>query len=144
MARFAELSESELSTILEEKDAENTKKATKVTLNIFRGFLLQVFFLLTLLTSVSPNVILGSIWMSFKRCLEPINIYSAFLYLKLICWQATTDEPFPGPHLIDFEQLRQINRELLNLYHRQTDLRSRKIDNQEGHLHKYERAVDLS
>ena len=33
MARFAELSESELSIILEEKDAENTKKATKVTLN---------------------------------------------------------------------------------------------------------------
>ena len=32
MARFAELSESELTTILEEKDAENTKKATKVTL----------------------------------------------------------------------------------------------------------------
>ena len=31
MARFAELSE--------EKDAENTKKATKVTLNIFRGYL---------------------------------------------------------------------------------------------------------
>ena len=25
--------------ILEEKDAENTKKATKVTLNIFRGYL---------------------------------------------------------------------------------------------------------
>ena len=39
MARFAELSESELYTILEEKDAENTKKATKVTLNIFRGYL---------------------------------------------------------------------------------------------------------
>ena len=39
MARFAELSESELSTILEEKDAENTNKATKVTLNIFRGYL---------------------------------------------------------------------------------------------------------
>ena len=39
MARFAELSESELSTILEEKDAENTKKATKVTSNIFRGYL---------------------------------------------------------------------------------------------------------
>ena len=39
MARFAELSESELSTILEEKDAKNTKKATKVTLNIFRGYL---------------------------------------------------------------------------------------------------------
>ena len=32
MAHFAELSESELSTILQEKDAENTKKATKVTL----------------------------------------------------------------------------------------------------------------
>ena len=39
MPRFAELSESELSTILEEKDAENIKKATKVTLNIFRGYL---------------------------------------------------------------------------------------------------------
>ena len=39
MTRFAELSESELSTILEEKDAENTKKAIKVTLNIFRGYL---------------------------------------------------------------------------------------------------------
>ena len=39
MARFVELSECELSTILEEKDAENTKKATKVTLNIFRGYL---------------------------------------------------------------------------------------------------------
>ena len=35
MARFAELSESELSTIPEEKDAENTKKATK----LFRGYL---------------------------------------------------------------------------------------------------------
>ena len=39
MARFAELSESELSTILDDKDTENTKKATKVTLNIFRGYL---------------------------------------------------------------------------------------------------------
>ena len=42
MARFAELlelSESELYTIIEEKDAENTKKATKVILNIFRGYL---------------------------------------------------------------------------------------------------------
>ena len=39
MALFAELSESELSTILEEKNTENTKKATKITLNIFRGFL---------------------------------------------------------------------------------------------------------
>ena len=34
MARFAELY-----IILEEKDAENTKKATKVTLNVFRGYL---------------------------------------------------------------------------------------------------------
>ena len=39
MAHFAELSESELSTILEDKNAESTKKATKVTLNIFRGYL---------------------------------------------------------------------------------------------------------
>ena len=39
MAGFAELSESKLSTILEEKDAENIKNATKVTLNIFRGYL---------------------------------------------------------------------------------------------------------
>ena len=42
MARFAELlelSESELYTMIAEKDAENTKKATKVTLNIFRGYL---------------------------------------------------------------------------------------------------------
>ena len=42
MARFAELlelSESELYTMIEEIDAENTKKATKVTLNIFRGYL---------------------------------------------------------------------------------------------------------
>ena len=39
MLHFAGLSESELSTLLEEKDAENTKKATKVTLSIFRGYL---------------------------------------------------------------------------------------------------------
>ena len=39
MAPFAKLSESELYTILEEKDVENTKKATKVTSNIFRGYL---------------------------------------------------------------------------------------------------------
>ena len=36
MAGFAELSES---SILKEKGAENIKKATKVTLNIFRGYL---------------------------------------------------------------------------------------------------------
>ena len=41
MARFAELSECELSTILEKNDAENIKKATKVTLNIFRSCLLE-------------------------------------------------------------------------------------------------------
>ena len=35
MARFAGLSESELTTILEEKDAEKTKKATKVTFKHF-------------------------------------------------------------------------------------------------------------
>ena len=39
MARFAKLSQSKFSTILEEKDAESTEKATKVTLNIFRGYL---------------------------------------------------------------------------------------------------------
>ena len=39
MTRFAELSGSELSSILEEKDPESTKNATKVTLNIFRGHL---------------------------------------------------------------------------------------------------------
>ena len=39
MARFAELSESKLSTILEEKGAENIKKATKVTSNTFRVYL---------------------------------------------------------------------------------------------------------
>ena len=39
MTRFAELSECEFSTTIEEKDAENTKKATKVTLNIFRSYL---------------------------------------------------------------------------------------------------------
>jgi hypothetical protein len=32
MARFAELTENDLSCLLEEKDAENTKKATKVKL----------------------------------------------------------------------------------------------------------------
>ena len=40
MARFAELSESELIVhYTRRKGAENTKKATKVTLNIFRGYL---------------------------------------------------------------------------------------------------------
>ena len=42
MASFAELSESELSTIPEEQEAESTKKATKVTLNIFQGYLLKL------------------------------------------------------------------------------------------------------
>ena len=40
MARFAELSESELSTILEEKVQKTPKRQLiKVTLNIFRGYL---------------------------------------------------------------------------------------------------------
>jgi hypothetical protein len=39
MARFAELLESDLSSLLEEKNDENTKKATKVALNLFRGYL---------------------------------------------------------------------------------------------------------
>ena len=39
MPRFAELSVSDLATMLEGKDEENTKKATKVTLYIFRGYL---------------------------------------------------------------------------------------------------------
>ena len=39
MARFAELSESDLSCLLAEKDAENTKKATKVAINLFRSYL---------------------------------------------------------------------------------------------------------
>ena len=39
MAGFAKLSESELTTILEEKVQKTPKKATKVTLNIFRGYL---------------------------------------------------------------------------------------------------------
>ena len=64
MARFAELSESELSTILEEKDTENTKKATKVTLNKFRGYLQEkglreanyTFFKLLLYTCTHKNL----------------------------------------------------------------------------------------
>ena len=39
MARFAGLSESELTTILEEKDAEKNKKQLKLLLNIFQGYL---------------------------------------------------------------------------------------------------------
>ena len=39
MARFAELSESDLSCLLAEKDAEITKKATKVAINLFRSYL---------------------------------------------------------------------------------------------------------
>ena len=40
MARFAELSESELSAILEEKVQKTpTRQLIKVTLNIFRGYL---------------------------------------------------------------------------------------------------------
>ena len=36
LARFANLSENELSFLLQDKDAENTKKATKVALTLFR------------------------------------------------------------------------------------------------------------
>jgi hypothetical protein len=36
--RFAELSENELSCLLEEKNAEN-KKATKTAINVFRQYL---------------------------------------------------------------------------------------------------------
>ena len=39
MARFAELAESDLSCLLAEKDAENTKKATKVAISLFRSYL---------------------------------------------------------------------------------------------------------
>ena len=39
MARFAKLSECDLSCLLAEKDAENTKKATKVSINLFRSYL---------------------------------------------------------------------------------------------------------
>ena len=39
MARFADLSEDKLSFLLQDKDAENTKKATKVALTLFRSYL---------------------------------------------------------------------------------------------------------
>ena len=39
MARFADFSEKELSFLLQDKDAENTKKQTKVTLTLFRSYL---------------------------------------------------------------------------------------------------------
>ena len=39
MACFAELSESDLSCLLEEKDSENMKKAIKVAINLFRSYL---------------------------------------------------------------------------------------------------------
>ena len=38
MARFADLSENELSFLLQDKDAENTKKS-KVALTLFRSYL---------------------------------------------------------------------------------------------------------
>ena len=37
--RFPELSESELTSLLDQKNSDNTKKATKVTLNVFRDYL---------------------------------------------------------------------------------------------------------
>ena len=39
MARFAESSEDDLVYLLEQKDSKNTKKSTKVALNIFREYL---------------------------------------------------------------------------------------------------------
>ena len=37
--RFPELSESELTSLLDQKNSDNTKKAKKVALNIFRDYL---------------------------------------------------------------------------------------------------------
>ena len=37
--RFQELSESELTSLLDQKNTDNTKKATKVALNVFRDYL---------------------------------------------------------------------------------------------------------
>ena len=37
--RFLELSESELTSLLDQKNSDNTKKATKVALNVFRDYL---------------------------------------------------------------------------------------------------------
>ena len=37
--RFPELSESELTSLLDQKNSDNTKKATKVALNVFRDYL---------------------------------------------------------------------------------------------------------
>ena len=39
MARFADFPENELSFLLQDKDGENTKKATKVALTLFRSYL---------------------------------------------------------------------------------------------------------
>ena len=36
---FPELSESELTSLLDQKNSDNTKKATKVALNVFRDYL---------------------------------------------------------------------------------------------------------
>ena len=38
-ARFPELSEKELNDLIEQKNSENTKKATKVSINVFRQYL---------------------------------------------------------------------------------------------------------
>ena len=37
--RFTELSESELTSLLDQKNSDNTKKATKVALDLFRDYL---------------------------------------------------------------------------------------------------------
>ena len=39
---FIELSESELTSLLEQKNSNNTKKASKVALNVFRDYLKEI------------------------------------------------------------------------------------------------------
>ena len=78
MARFAELSESELSTILEQKDAENTKKATKVTLNIFRGYLRE--------KGLREAELLTSKLFSTRECMYVKLSYTSFKLLLYTCY----------------------------------------------------------
>ena len=83
MARFAELSESELSTILEEKDVENTKKATKVTLNMFRGYLqekgLREAELLTSKVKLA-NACMSNQIILFLNCYDVLATHKNLLY----------------------------------------------------------------
>ena len=76
MARFAELSES---SILKEKGAENIKKATEVTLNIFRGYLqekeLREAELLTL-----ANACMVKLNYTFFKCYYILATHRNLLY----------------------------------------------------------------